>query len=132
MGLARTVCSVPTEPVNDDQIATTCLPAPSSELGLYVVEVDLRSLTPRGMSAAHRALADAARRVGSSVAYVRSAYAPREGRLFAVFRARGPAVVRTAAEVAQLPGARVLTVIDLTDDIGADGKRADLEGSWTT
>jgi hypothetical protein len=86
---------------------------------LYLVEHDLRGLSPPQLASVHRALGDAVRREarrGSHIRYVQRIYAPEEGRCLCLFEAGGPDLVRNVNDIAQFPLARVIAVLSAVPD----------------
>ena len=85
-----------------------------THLGLYLVEHDLRDLSPAQLASVHRALGEAVRREtrrGGQIRYVQRIDAPDEHRCLCLFEAAGPEVVRRVNDVAQFPLARVVAVL---------------------
>jgi len=86
---------------------------------LYLVEHDLRGLSPAQLASVHRALGEAVRREiwrGGRVRYVQRIYAPEEQRCLCLFEAPGPEVVRAVNDTAQFPLARVIAVLSSAPD----------------
>ena len=84
-----------------------------TDLGLYLVEHDLRGLSPAQLTSAHRALGEAVRREiqrGGQIRYVQRIDALAEHRCLCLFEAAGPEVVRAVNDIAQFPLARVVAV----------------------
>jgi uncharacterized protein DUF4242 len=95
---------------------------------LYLVEHDLRGLSPSQLAAVHRALGEAVRREirrGSRIRYVQRIYAPQEHRCLCLFEAAGPDLVRAVNDIAQFPLARVIAVVSSAP--GGSSPVADLE-----
>ena len=85
-----------------------------TDLGLYLVEHDLRGLSPAQLASAHRALGEAVRREmrrGGQIRYVQRIDALEEHRCLCLFEAAGPEVVRRVNDMAQFPLARVVAVL---------------------
>ena len=81
---------------------------------LYLVDHDLRGLSPAQLASVHRALSEAVRREvarGSRIRYVQRIYAPDEHRCLCLFEAAGAEVVRSVNDIAQFPLARVVAVL---------------------
>ena len=81
---------------------------------LYLVEHDLRDLSPSQLAEVYRALGEAVRRAirrGIRIRYVQRIYAPDEQRCLCLFEATGPEVVRAVNDIAQFPLARVVAVL---------------------
>jgi len=95
---------------------------------LYLVEHDLRGLSPAQLASVHRALDEAVRREagrGSRIRYVQRIYAPDERRCLCLFEATSPQVVRAVNDMAQFPLARVVAVLSSVPD--GTSLMADLE-----
>ena len=89
---------------------------------LYLVEHDLRDLSPSQLAEVYRALGEAVRRAirrGSRIRYVQRIYAPDEQRCLCLFEAAGPELVRSVNDIAQFPLARVMAVLSSVPDDGA-------------
>ena len=86
---------------------------------LYLVEHDLRGLSPAQLASVHRALDEAVRREagrGSQIRYVQRIYAPDERRCLCLFEAASPQAVRAVNDMAQFPLARVIAVLSSVPD----------------
>jgi Nickel responsive protein SCO4226-like len=86
---------------------------------LFLVEHDLRGLSPWQLATVHRALGEAVRREnrrGSRIRYVQRIYAPAEQRCLCLFEAAGPDLVRSVNDIAQFPLARVMAVLSTVPD----------------
>ena len=95
---------------------------------LYLVEHDLRGLSPSQLAAVHRVLGEAVRREirrGGRIRYVQRIYATEEQRCMCLFEAAGPEVVRAVNDIAQFPLARVVAVVSSAPD--GSSPLADLE-----
>ena len=95
---------------------------------LYLVEHDLRGLSPAQLAEVHRGIGEAVRREirrGGRIRYVQRIYAPDEGRCLCLFEAAGPDLVRHVNDTAQFPLARVIAVVSSAPD--GSGPLADLE-----
>jgi hypothetical protein len=82
-------------------------------VALFMVELDLRGLSPGQLASAHRALGEAVRREaqrGGQIRYVQRVLAPHERRCLCLFEAPEPGVVRRVHDTAQFPLARILAV----------------------
>jgi hypothetical protein len=114
-----------------------------TDLGLYLVEHDLRGLSPTQLADVHRALGEAVRREtrrGGQIRYVQRIDALEEHRCLCLFEAADPEVVRRVNDVAQFPLARVVAVLSsapaaapplIPGTTGSDarpGRRAQPEG----
>jgi hypothetical protein len=96
--------------------------ADESDRHLYLVEHDLRGLSPVQLASVHQALAEAVRREirrGSQVRYVQRIDVPEEHRCLCLFEAAGPDLVRAVTDIAQFPLARIQAVLSWRPD-GAD------------
>ena len=92
-----------------------------ADLQLFLVEHDLRGLSPWQLATVHRALDEAVRREnqrGRRIRYVQRIYAPDEQRCLCLFEAAGPDLVRNVNDIAQFPLARVLAVLSSVPDDG--------------
>jgi Protein of unknown function (DUF4242) len=95
---------------------------------LYLVEHDLRGLSPPQLASVHRALGEAVRREirrGSRIRYVQRIYAPEEQRCLCLFEAARADLVRNVNDIAQFPLARVIAVVSTAPD--GSNPIADLE-----
>ena len=93
--------------------------ADETDRRLYLVEHDLRGLSPPQLAGVHRALGEAVRREtrrGSRIRYVQRIYAPQEQRCLCLFEAAGPDLVRRVNDIAQFPLARVIAVLSTAPD----------------
>ena len=93
--------------------------ADEADRWLYLVEHDLRGLSPSQLAAVHRALGEAVRREirrGGRIRYVQRIYAPEDGRCLCLFEASDPGVVRNVNDIAQFPLARVTAVVSSAPD----------------
>jgi hypothetical protein len=82
-----------------------------ADLHLFLVEHDLRGLSPAQLAGAHQALEEAVRREverGSDIGYVQRIFVPQERRCLCLFQAPGPDAVRNVNDIAQFPLARVI------------------------
>jgi hypothetical protein len=87
--------------------------AAEPELQLFMVEHDLRGLSPEQLASAHLALGEAvlreARR-GGQIRYVQRVVASDERKCLCLFQAPEPGLVRRVHDTAQFPLVRVLAV----------------------
>ena len=84
-----------------------------ADLQLFLVEHDLRGLSPAQLASAHQVLEEAVCRAagrGSPIRYVQRILASHERRCLCLFQAPGPDTVRTVNDIAQFPLARVVVV----------------------
>lgn len=96
--------------------------ADQTDRRLFLVEHDLRGLSPWQLATVHRALDEAVRREnqrGRQIRYVQRIYAPDEQRCLCLFEATGPDLVRNVNDIAQFPLARVMVVLSSVPDDGA-------------
>ena len=84
-----------------------------ADLQLFLVEHDLRGLSPAQLASAHQVLEEAVCRAagsGSPIRYVQRILASHERRCLCLFQAPGPDTVRRVNDIAQFPLARVVAV----------------------
>jgi hypothetical protein len=84
-----------------------------ADVQLFLVEHDLRGLSPAQLASAHEVLEEAVCRAagrGSPIRYVQRILAFQERRCLCLFQAPGPDTVRSVNDVAQFPLARVIAV----------------------
>jgi hypothetical protein len=96
--------------------------AEQTDRRLFLVEHDLRGLSPWQLDTVHRALDEAVRREnghGRRIRYVQRIYAPEEQRCLCLFEAASPDLVRNVNDIAQFPLARVMAVLSSVPDDGA-------------
>ena len=85
---------------------------------LFLVERALSGLTLEQVRVAFRATADAVRREvarGARIRYLRSTFAPADGRCLCLFEAPDAELVRRVNDTAQFPFARIAAVIEFQD-----------------
>jgi len=102
--------------------------ADETDCRLYLVEQDLRGLSPPQLASVHRALSEAVRREfrrGSQIRYVQRIDVPEEHRCLCLFEAAAPDLVRSVNDIAQFPLARVIAVLSSVPD--GTSQMADLE-----
>jgi hypothetical protein len=101
----------------------TNLPNPRSIQETYfLAERRMPGLTVTDRHAVQRALHQASRRVtaeGTPVRYLRSGYVPGEERWLCLFASALPDAVRRVFEIAQVPNASVVEVVEVGDALGA-------------
>jgi Nickel responsive protein SCO4226-like len=93
--------------------------ADETDRRLFLVEHDLRGLSPWQLASVHRALDEAVRREnrrGGYIRYVQRIYAPDEQRCLCLFEAAGADLVRSVNDIAQFPLARVMAVLSSVRD----------------
>ena len=86
-------------------------------MGVYMVERDLRGISMEGLAGAQKAAiitAEAMRGKGTDVRYIRSTFAPEDGRCMCLFEAQSEAIVAQLNNAARLPYQRVVPALDLT------------------
>jgi Protein of unknown function (DUF4242) len=84
-----------------------------ADLQLFLVEHDLRGLSPAQLANAHQVLEEAVSRAagrGNRIGYVQRILASHERRCLCLFQAPGPDMVRAVNDIAQFPLARVVAV----------------------
>jgi hypothetical protein len=89
----------------------------SSTMSVYMVERNLKGISMADLAGAQKAaMASAAsmRDQGTDIAYLRSTFAPEDGRCLCLFEARAEADVRQLNDNAGLPYHRVVPALDLT------------------
>jgi hypothetical protein len=105
--------------------------AEETDRRLYLVEHDLRGLSPSQLASVHRALGEAVRREirrGSRIRYVQRIYAPGEQRCLCLFEAAAPDLVRNVNDIAQFPLARVIAVVSSAPDGSSPTTDLDQDG----
>jgi hypothetical protein len=98
-----------------------------ADLQMFLVEHDLRGLSPALLASAHQVLEEAVCREldrGSRIRYVQRIVVPGERRCLCLFQAPGPDPVRAVNDIAQFPLARVLAV---TSSVPRNRRTADPE-----
>jgi uncharacterized protein DUF4242 len=93
---------------------------------LFLVERALSGLTLEQVRVAFRATADEVRREvarGARIRYLRSTFAPADGRCLCLFEASDAEFVRRVNDTAQFPFARTAAVIEFDDPGAARRKR---------
>ena len=84
-----------------------------ADLQLFLVEHDLRGLSPAQLASAHQVLEEAVCRAadrGSQIRYTQRILASHERRCLCLFQAPGPGTVRAVNDIAQFPLIRVIAV----------------------
>ena len=87
--------------------------AAQADLQLFMVEHDLRDLSPEQLANAHRALGEAVHREarrGGQIRYVQRVVAPTERKCLCLFEAPEPSLVRRVHDTAQFPLVRISAV----------------------
>jgi hypothetical protein len=101
--------------------SATELPVPTS-VSIFLAERDTGSTADGDIGQAHRALAAAARRVGSGdhrVRYLRTIYVAAEHRCIFLFEASDAAIVRLVNDTAQLPLLRIAEAVEFASELPA-------------
>ena len=86
-------------------------------MSVYMVERDLKGIAMEDLAGAQKAAiakAEEMRSGGSDIRYVRSTFAPEDGRCMCLFDAGSEADVRRLNDEAGLPYSRVVPAMDLT------------------
>ena len=84
---------------------------------VYMVERDLKGISMEDLGGAQRAAIKTAQDMtaqGTAISYIRSTFAPEDGRCMCLFNAASDADVRRLNDTAGLPYSRVVTALDLT------------------
>lgn len=86
-------------------------------MSVFMVERDLKGIAMADLAAAQKAAigkAEEMRNGGSDIRYIRSAFAPEDGRCMCLFEAESDSVVKQLNDEAGLPYSRVIPAMDLT------------------
>lgn len=86
-------------------------------MATYMVERDLKGIAMDDLAGAQKAAiatAEQMRQQGSDVRYLRSTFAPKDGRCMCLFDASSEAEVKRLNEEAGLPYDRIVPAMDLT------------------
>ena len=84
---------------------------------VYMVERELKGISMEDLGAAQRAAIDKAaemRSGGARITYIRSTFAPADGRCMCLFEAGSDALVRQLNDDARIPYTKVVEALDLT------------------
>jgi hypothetical protein len=84
---------------------------------VYMVERDLKGITMPALAAAQQAAIAQGRQMtaaGTPIRYIRSTFAPEDGRCFCLFEGASSEDVRTLNDHAKIPYSRVVEALDLT------------------
>jgi len=84
---------------------------------VYMVERDLRGITMPALAAAQQAAIAQGKQMsaaGTPIRYIRSTFAPDDGRCFCLFEGGSEADVRKLNDDAMIPYSRVVIALDLT------------------
>jgi hypothetical protein len=83
---------------------------------IYMVERDLKGISMDGLAGAQKAAMDTAEQMrgqGTDIRYIRSTFAPEDGRCMCLFEAKDSDDVRRLNDQAQLPYHTVVQALDL-------------------
>ena len=86
-------------------------------MSVYMVERNLKGIEMRDLAAAQKAAIETAgayRANGTPIRYIRSTFAPEDGRCMCLFEANSPQDVIKLNDEAKLPYTRVVEALDLT------------------
>lgn len=86
-------------------------------MSVFMVERDLKGVAMEDLAAAQKAAigkAEEMRRGGSDIRYIRTTFAPEDGRCMCLFEAPSDAEVKRLNDEAGLPYSRVVPAMDLT------------------
>lgn len=85
-------------------------------MSVYMVERELKGIAMEDLAAAQKAAIATAEKhaaAGEPVRYIRSTFAPGDGRCLCLFEARSPEAVARVNDEANIPYVRVTEVLDL-------------------
>jgi hypothetical protein len=91
-------------------------------MSVFMVERDLKGIAIEELAAAQKAAigkAEEMRGNGSDIRYIRTTFAPEEGRCMCLFEAASEADVKRLNDEAGLPYSRVVPAMDLTPPAAA-------------
>lgn len=86
-------------------------------MSVFMVERDLKGISMEALGGAQKAAIDKAREMSSSgtdIKYIRSTFAPDDGRCMCLFEAGSDAAVKRLNDDAGLPYNRIVKALDLT------------------
>lgn len=86
-------------------------------MSVFMVERDLNGITMDALAAAQQAAIKQGRQMtmeGTPIRYIRSTFAPTDGRCFCLFEGMSAADVRKLNDDAEIPYFRVVEALDLT------------------
>lgn len=86
-------------------------------MSVFMVERDLKGITMPALAAAQQAAIRQARQMtaaGTPVRYIRSTFAPEDGRCFCLFEGTSEGDVRRLNDDAKIPYFRIVDALDLT------------------
>jgi hypothetical protein len=84
---------------------------------VFMVERDLKGIAMENLAAAQKAAIGKAREMrdgGSDIRYIRTTFAPEDGRCMCLFEAESDSEVRRLNDEAGLPYSRIVPAMDLT------------------
>lgn len=86
-------------------------------MSVFMVERDLKGIAMEDLAAAQKAAigkAEKMRQGGTDIRYIRTTFAPEDGRCMCLFEAKSDSDVRRLNDEAGLPYSRVVPAMDLT------------------
>ncbi len=86
-------------------------------MSVFMVERNLNGITMEALGAAQQAAIRQGRQMtleGTPIRYIRSTFAPEDGRCFCLFEGKSEADVRKLNDDAKIPYSRVVAALDLT------------------
>lgn len=86
-------------------------------MSIYMVERNLKGISMEDLAGAQKAAmrtAEVMRGQGTAIRYIRSTFAPEDGRCLCLFEASGEGEVKRLNDTARLPYERVVPALDLT------------------
>ena len=86
-------------------------------MGIFMVERNLNGITLDALAAAQQAAIKQGKQMtaaGTPIRYIRSTFAPQDGRCFCLFDGASAADVRKLNDDAKIPYSRVVEALDLT------------------
>ena len=86
-------------------------------MSVYMVERDLHGIAMEDLAAAQKAAIGKAAEMqseGSDIRYIRTTFAPEDGRCMCLFEADNADLVREVNETAKIPFTRITEALDLT------------------
>lgn len=86
-------------------------------MSVYMVERDLKGISMENLGGAQKAAISMAQKMsaaGTDITYIRSTFAPEDGRCMCLFDAASDTDVKQLNDAAGLPYSRVVAALDLT------------------
>ncbi len=86
-------------------------------MAVFMVERDLKGITMPALAAAQQAAIAEGKQMtaaGTPIRYIRSTFAPDDGRCFCLFEGQSAADVKTLNDAAKIPYSAVVEAFDLT------------------